>query len=99
MSAHIDRAGVASHEVLVITDLAPASTNAVRRAALIAREQGASLRVLHVGGERRRMAQVHAALEEIRLRDAGADVLVLPIRPRGSNSSWQLPDFPHRPAR
>jgi nucleotide-binding universal stress UspA family protein len=55
-----------SHEVLVITDLAPASTNAVWRAALIAREQGALLRLLHVGGERRRMGQVHEALEDIR---------------------------------
>jgi nucleotide-binding universal stress UspA family protein len=66
MSARTDGAGRASHEVLVITDLAPASTNAVWRAALIAREQGASLRLLHVGGERRRMAQVHEALEHIR---------------------------------
>ena len=90
MSAHTDRAGVASHEVLVITDLAPASTNAVWRAALIAREQGASHPLVDAlaGGVAQRV-----------LRDAGADVLVLPIRPRGSNASWQLPDFPHRPAR
>lgn len=66
MSAYTDGAGFPSHEVLVITDLAPASTNAVWRAALIARENGASLRLLHVGGERRRMTQVHEALEEIR---------------------------------
>lgn len=66
MSAYTDGAGLPSHEVLVITDLAPASTNAVWRAALIARENGASLRLLHVGGERRRMTRVHEALEEIR---------------------------------
>jgi non-ribosomal peptide synthetase component E (peptide arylation enzyme) len=65
MSAHTDGAGRASCEVLVITDLAPASINAIWRAALIAREQGASLRLLHVGGERRRMAQAHEALEAI----------------------------------
>jgi nucleotide-binding universal stress UspA family protein len=65
MSEYMDCAGLRSHEVLVITDLAPASTNAVWRAALLARQQGASLRLLHVGGERRRMAQVHEALEEI----------------------------------
>jgi nucleotide-binding universal stress UspA family protein len=65
MSAYTDGAGLPSHEVLVITDLAPASTNAVWRAALIAREQGASLRLLHVGGERRRMTQINEALEEI----------------------------------
>lgn len=65
MSAYTDGAGLPSHEVLVITDLAPASTNAVWRAALIAREQGATLRLLHVGGERRRVTQVHEALEEI----------------------------------
>ena len=65
MSAYTDLAGFRSHEVLVITDLAPASTNAVWRAALIAREQGASLRLLYVGGERRCMTQLHAALEEI----------------------------------
>jgi len=33
---------------------------------LIAREQGASLRLLHVGGVRRRKAQVHEALEDFR---------------------------------
>jgi nucleotide-binding universal stress UspA family protein len=66
MTPHTDGAVRPSHEVLVITDLAPASTNAVWRAALIAREHGASLRLLHVGDERRRMAQVHKALEEIR---------------------------------
>jgi nucleotide-binding universal stress UspA family protein len=66
MSAYTDGLGFRSHEVLVITDLAPASTNAVWRAALIAREQGASLRLLYVGGERRCMTQMHAALEEIR---------------------------------
>ena len=65
MSAYTDRLGFRSHEVLVITDLAPASTNAVWRAAFIAREQGASLRLLYVGGERRCMTQLHAALEEI----------------------------------
>ena len=65
MSAYMDCAGLRSHEVLVITDLAPASTNAVWRAARIAREQGASLRLLHVGGERRRRAQQHEALDEI----------------------------------
>lgn len=65
MSAYTDGAGVASHEVLVITDLSPTSTNAVWRAALIAREHGAPLRLLHAGGERRRMAQLHEALEEI----------------------------------
>src|SRR5688572_32845623 len=65
MSAYTDGLGFRSHEVLVITDLAPASTNAVWRAALIAREQGASLRLLHVGGERRRMTQINEALEEI----------------------------------
>ena len=53
MSAYTDGLGFRSHEVLVITDLAPASTNAVWRAALIAREQGATLRLLYVGGERR----------------------------------------------
>jgi len=57
MSAYTDGTGLPSHEVLVITDLAPASMNALWRAALIAREQGASLRLLHVGGERRRMTQ------------------------------------------
>jgi nucleotide-binding universal stress UspA family protein len=66
MSAYTHGLGLRSHEVLVITDLAPASTNAVWRAALIAREQGASLRLLYVGGERRCMTQMHAALEEIR---------------------------------
>ena len=65
MSAYTDGTGLPSHEVLVITDLAPASTNALWRAALIAREQGASLRLLHVGGERRRMTQTNEALEEI----------------------------------
>ena len=49
----------------MITDLAPVSINAMW-AALIAREQGASLRLLHVGGARRRMAQVHEALEDFR---------------------------------
>jgi nucleotide-binding universal stress UspA family protein len=52
-------------EVLVITDLAPASTNAVWRAALIARERGASLRVLHVAPERRLVTAVHDALGAI----------------------------------
>jgi nucleotide-binding universal stress UspA family protein len=52
-------------EVLVITDLAPASTNAVWRAALIARERGASLRVLHVAPERKRMTAVQDALGAI----------------------------------
>jgi len=66
MSAYANGARIASHEVLVITDLSPASTNAVWRAALIAREHGAPLRLLHVGGERRRAAQVHEALEDIR---------------------------------
>jgi nucleotide-binding universal stress UspA family protein len=66
MTVNTDGAGLASHEVLVITDLAPASTNAVWRAALIAREQGALLRLLHVGGERRRMGQVQEALDDIR---------------------------------
>jgi nucleotide-binding universal stress UspA family protein len=56
----------ASHEVLVIADLSPASTNAVWRAALIARERGVPLRLLHVDGERRRIAQTHEALEELR---------------------------------
>ena len=65
MSAYTYGRGFRSSEVLVITDLAPASTNAVWRAALIAREQGASLRLLHVGGERRRMTQTNEALEEI----------------------------------
>ena len=64
MSAYTDGA-VRSHEVLVITDLAPASTNAVWRAALIAREQGESLRLQHHGGERRRMNQTNEAHEEI----------------------------------
>ena len=40
MSVYTDGTGLPSHEVLVITDLAPASTNAVWRAALIAREHG-----------------------------------------------------------
>jgi nucleotide-binding universal stress UspA family protein len=53
-------------EVLVITDLSPASTNAVWRAALIAREHGAPLRLLHVGGERRLAAHIQEALEDIR---------------------------------
>jgi nucleotide-binding universal stress UspA family protein len=66
MSAQTASAGRASREVLVITDLGPASINAMWRAALIAREQGASLRLLHVGGERRRMAQTHEALEDFR---------------------------------
>ena len=52
-------------EVLVITDLAPASTNAVWRAALIARERGALLRVLHVSRERRLLAAVHDTLDAI----------------------------------
>jgi len=42
-------AGLRPQQVLVITDLAPASTNAVWRAALIARERGAALRLLCAG--------------------------------------------------
>jgi len=53
------------HEVLVISDPSPASTNAIWRAALIAREQGASLRLLHVAGRREPAEQVHAALTAI----------------------------------
>lgn len=94
MSAHTDGAGLPLHEVLVITDLAPASTNAVWRAALIAREQGASLRLLHVGGERRRMAQVHEALEDIRKQvharlgiDSNAEVLQGDILPKAISAA------------
>jgi nucleotide-binding universal stress UspA family protein len=56
MSAHPDartQPGFPLRQVLVITDLAPASTNAVWRAALIARERGASLRVLHASSRDR----------------------------------------------
>ena len=94
MSAHTDGAGLPLHEVLVITDLAPASTNAVWRAALIAREQGASLRLLHVGGERRRMAQVHEALEDLRKQvharlgiDSNAEVLQGDILPKAISAA------------
>ena len=48
------------HGVLVITDLGPASTNALWRAC----EQEPLLRLLQVGGERKRMAQAHKALED-----------------------------------
>ena len=65
MSAHAGGAGRTSHEVLVIMDLAPASTNALWRAALIARDQGASLRLLHAAGDRKGMARAQEALEEI----------------------------------
>jgi len=63
MSANTDGVRMTHNEVLVITDLSPASTNAVWRAALIAREQGAPLRLLHAGVEQRRQPQVHEALE------------------------------------
>jgi len=67
MSGHIHCADLSRREVLVITDLSPVSTNALWRAALIAREQGASLRLL-AGGQGRRMAQVDAAIEDLRDR-------------------------------
>ena len=65
MSGYTDCAGAPCREVLAITDLSPASTNALWRAALIAREQGASLRLL-AGGQGRRMVQMNAALEGLR---------------------------------
>lgn len=56
-------AGFPLHRVLVITDLSPASTNAIWRAALIARERGASLRALYAGSrDRRPIASVSEAL-------------------------------------
>ena len=64
MSANTNDVRVAPNEVLVITDLSPASTNAAWRAALIAREHGASLRLLHACGEQRRQPQVQEALED-----------------------------------
>jgi nucleotide-binding universal stress UspA family protein len=72
MSGPTTGASFPLHEVLVISDPSPASTNAVWRAALIAREQGASLRLLHVAGQREPAEQVHAALtavgEQVRAR-------------------------------
>jgi nucleotide-binding universal stress UspA family protein len=83
-----------SHEVLVITDLSPTSTNAVWRAALIAREHGVSLRLLHVGGERRHLAQTHEALEQLRRQvhkrlgiDLNAEVLEGELLPKVINAS------------
>jgi nucleotide-binding universal stress UspA family protein len=56
-------AGYPMRGVLAITDPSPASANAVWRAALIAREHGAPMRLLHAG--RTRAAQAHDALEAI----------------------------------
>jgi nucleotide-binding universal stress UspA family protein len=65
MSGHTTDTSFPLHEVLVISDPSPASANAVWRAALIAREQRASLRLLHVAGHREPAEQVHAALTAI----------------------------------
>jgi nucleotide-binding universal stress UspA family protein len=65
MSQNRDCVRVPCPEVLVIADLSPASTNALWRAALIARAQGSSLRLL-AGGQGARVGQVNAALEKLR---------------------------------
>ncbi|WP_158307816.1 universal stress protein [Ramlibacter tataouinensis] len=51
--------------MLVITDLSPASNNAVWRGARIARERGASLRLLHVSAGAKHMAGARQALGSI----------------------------------
>jgi nucleotide-binding universal stress UspA family protein len=52
-------------EVLVISTLSTASNNATRRAALIAREQGWTLRVLHVVRDPKQLAAARAAVEQL----------------------------------
>jgi nucleotide-binding universal stress UspA family protein len=58
-------AAEASRDVLVITDGGPAAVNAVWRAALIAREHGAALRLLHAHSGRNAAAPPHRSLEAI----------------------------------
>jgi nucleotide-binding universal stress UspA family protein len=106
MSAHADRAGAPPQDVLVITDHSPASVTAVWRAALIAREQAAPLRLLHVGGERRHAAQVDKALADIRKQvharldiDLESEVLqgeLLPIAISAARSAGLLVIGPRR---
>lgn len=63
MSVHTDASIPPSREVLVLTDATPSSTNALWRGALVAREHGASLCVLHLAGERESILQAHKALD------------------------------------
>jgi nucleotide-binding universal stress UspA family protein len=63
MSVNANPCAAASNVVLVVADMAPASINALWRGALIAREQGAPLRVLHVAREKSQMTEAHRTLE------------------------------------
>lgn len=64
MNVHNGGTNVALQCVLAITDLSPASINSVWRAALIARERGVPLRLLHAGSERKSVTVRHT-LENI----------------------------------
>lgn len=57
--------GTPQGQVLVVSDLSPASTQALWRGALIARDHGASLRVLHVARHAQQLAAAQAALEPL----------------------------------
>ncbi|MES2786355.1 MAG: universal stress protein [Pseudomonadota bacterium] len=65
MSLHAETGQSSIGEVLVITDAAPASANAVWRGALIAREHGASMRVLHNGQTFASAALAEQAIDRI----------------------------------
>src|SRR5690606_38228136 len=58
------RAFLPPRRVLALADLTPAARNALWRAALIAREYGAALHVLHVARDARGVAEAQAALEQ-----------------------------------
>lgn len=65
-------------EVIAITDFSPAAANAVWRAALIARERGASLRIVQVIGEQRLAARGQEAAGSI-ARQVGERLDIDPV--------------------
>ncbi|WP_048441992.1 universal stress protein [Caenimonas sp. SL110] len=65
MSGHADSGSPAFGEILVVTDAAPTSANALWRGALIAREHGASMRVLHDAGESASAVQAQQAIDKV----------------------------------
>lgn len=58
------RATLPPQRVLALADLTPAARNALWRAALVAREHGAPLHVLHVARDARGVAEAQAVLEQ-----------------------------------
>lgn len=67
------------HDILTLCDLSPAAVNAAWRAALVARDHGVRLRLLHVQPDPARVAQTQAGLEKLAAElNAGTGVAAIP---------------------